>query len=37
MRSYRNKKCLYNDKSIKGIKITAHTVIELVYKFFDCA
>ena len=29
------KKCLYNHKSIKGIKITVHTVIKLAYKVFN--
>ena len=30
-----NKKCLYNHKSVKGIKINVHTVIEQAYKVFD--
>ena len=34
----RNKKCLYNHKSVKGIKINVHTVnIEQAYKVFDYA
>ena len=33
-KSQRNKKCLYNHKSVKGIKITVHTVIEQPYKVF---
>ena len=37
MKSHRDKKCLYNHKSIKGIKITVYTVIEPVYKVFDNA
>ena len=28
MKSQRNKKCLYNHKSVKCIKINVHTVIE---------
>ena len=35
MRSQRNKKCVYNQKFIKGIKITVNTVIELTYKVFN--
>ena len=35
MKSHRNKKWLYNQKSIKDIKITIRTVIELSYKVFD--
>ena len=35
MRSHRNKKCLYNHKSVKGIKINVDTVIEQTYKVFD--
>ena len=31
----KNKKCLCNSKSKKGVKITLHTVIELAYKIFD--
>ena len=37
MKSHRDKKCLYNRKSIKGIKITGYTGIELVYKVSDNA
>ena len=37
MKSQIYKKCLYNHKSIRGITITAHTVIELAYKNFDYA
>ena len=33
--SQRNKKCLYNHKSIKGTKITVHAVTELAHKIFD--
>ena len=33
--SQRNKRCLYNDKSVKGIKINVHTVIEQAYKVLD--
>ena len=35
MKSQRNKKCLYNHKSIKGTKITVHAVTELAHKIFD--
>ena len=34
MKSQRNKKCLYNHKFIKGIKINVHTVMELAHKVF---
>ena len=37
LKSLRNKKCLYNHKSIKGIKITVHTVIELTYTVLNYA
>ena len=35
MKSQRNKKCLYNDKFIKGIKINVYTVIEQAYIVFS--
>ena len=37
MKRQRNKKCLYNHKSINGIKIIAHTFIELTYKVLKIA
>ena len=36
-KSQRNKKCLFNHKSIKGIKINVHTVIEQTHKICDYA
>ena len=31
------KSCLYNHKSVKGIKINVHTVIEQAHEVFDFA
>ena len=33
--SQRNKKCLFNHKFVKGIKINVHTVIEQAHKVFN--
>ena len=35
MKSQKNKKCSYTQKSEKGIKVTVNTVIEQAYKAFD--
>ena len=37
MWKFRETKNIYNHKSIKGIKVTVHTVMELAYKVFDYA
>ena len=37
MKSQSNNKCLYNEKSLKGIKIILLTVIGPAYKIVDYA